>query len=137
MKRRINNAKNTIKDFFENFYRVLRRRDMVLLPGTLSFFFVLAIIPTLGLISYGASILNLSTDLLYDFIAGSFSTEMADLILGVSLDNIVGIQFFITVLIPCSFISFVVNNVTPDSFILGISHGSISLAPIITVFSGL
>jgi len=99
VKKRIDKAKYNIKDFFDNFFKVLRRRDMVLLPGTLSFFFVLAIIPTLGLISYGASILNLSTDLLYDFIAGSFSQEMADLILGVNLGNSVGVSFFITVLI--------------------------------------
>lgn len=99
MKKRLNNAKDTIKDFFENFIKVLRRRDMVLLPGTLSFFFVLAIIPTLGLISYAASILNLSTDILYDFMANSFSMEIADLILGVDLTNTAGISFFVTVLI--------------------------------------
>ncbi|MBE6156556.1 MAG: YihY/virulence factor BrkB family protein [Firmicutes bacterium] len=99
MKKRIDKAKNTIKDFFDNFFRVLRRPDMVLLPGNLSFFFVLAIIPTLGLISYGASILNLSTDVLYDFIAGSFSAEMADIILGVNLGNNVGIQFVITLIV--------------------------------------
>ena len=99
MKKRLNFAKNTIKDFFDNFFKVLRRRDMVLLPGTLSFFFVLAIIPTLSLISYSASILNLSTDLLYNFISTSFSREMADLILGVNLNGIVGVQFFVTVVL--------------------------------------
>lgn len=99
MKKRIDKAKNDIKDFIDNFIKVLRRPDMVLLPGNLSFFFVLAIIPTLGLISYGASMLNLSTDILYDFIDHSFSSEMADLILGVNLGNNVGFQFFITVLI--------------------------------------
>jgi len=56
---KLNKAKITIKEFLNNFIRVLRRSDMILLPGNLSFFFVLAIIPTLGLISYGASILNL------------------------------------------------------------------------------
>lgn len=99
MKKRISNALVNVKDFLGNLISVLRRRDMVLLPGNLSFFFVLAIIPTLGLISYGASILNLSTDLLYDFIAHSFSSDMADLILGVNLGNNVGIQFFITLII--------------------------------------
>jgi len=99
VKKRLNFAKNTIKDFFDNFFKVLRRRDMVLLPGTLSFFFVLAIIPTLSLISYSASILNLSTDLLYNFISTSFSREMADLILGVNLNGIVGVQFFVTVVL--------------------------------------
>lgn len=99
MKKRINQAKYTIKDFFENFIKVLRRPDMVLLPGNLSFFFVLAIIPMLGLISYGASNLNLSTDVLYDFIESSFSTEMADIVLGINLGSMNGISFFITVLL--------------------------------------
>ena len=69
MKARINKVKGSIKDFFKNFYRVIRRNDMVILPGNLAFYFVLAIIPTLTILSYGASILNLSTDVIYDFIA--------------------------------------------------------------------
>lgn len=113
MKKRIDKAKYTIKDFLDNFIKVLRRPDMVLLPGNLSFFFVLAIIPTLGLISYGASILNLSTDFLYDFIAHSFSSEMADLILGVNLGNNVGIQFFLTVLL-----GFYIASNSADSIII-------------------
>lgn len=113
MKKRVEHAKVTIKDFIDNFFKVLRRPDMVLLPGNLSFFFVLAIIPTLGLISYGASILNLSTDVLYDFIAHSFSTEMADLILGVNLANNVGLQFLITVII-----GFYIASNSADSIII-------------------
>jgi len=72
---------------------------MVILPGNLAFYFVLAIIPTLTLLSFGASILNLSTDVIYDFIAHSFSSEIADLILGVNLQNIVGIEFVIALVI--------------------------------------
>ena len=70
--KKIEKAKLSIKDFFSNFFKVLRRSDMVILPGSLAFFFVLAIIPTLALISYGASILNLSTDLLYSFLVEDF-----------------------------------------------------------------
>ena len=99
MKKRIDQAKYTIKDFFENFIKVLRRPDMVLLPGNLSFFFVLAIIPMFGLISYGASFLNLSTDVLYDFIESSFSSEMADIVLGINLGSTQGISFFVTVIL--------------------------------------
>lgn len=99
MKKRINNAKLNIIDFLKNIIRVLRRPDMVILPGNLSFFFVLAIIPALSLISYAASILNLSVDFLYNFIANSFSKEIANLILGVNLTHQVGIHFFITVII--------------------------------------
>jgi hypothetical protein len=61
----ITKVKTSVKDFWDNFVKVLRRPDMIILPGNLSFFFFLAIIPFLGMISYGASFLNLSTDYLY------------------------------------------------------------------------
>jgi len=125
VKKRIDKAKNTIKDFFENFIKVLRRSDMILLPGNLSFFFVLAIIPTLGLISYGASVLNLSTDILYDFIAHSFSSEMADLILGVNLGNSVGFQFIITILVGLYVASNSADSIiTASNTIYGIDNKS-------------
>jgi len=99
VKSRVNKAKKSIKEFFKNFYKVLRKPNMVILPGNLAFYFVLAIIPALSLVSYGASILNLSTDVIYDFISHSFSAEIADLILGVNLNNVVGFEFIITIII--------------------------------------
>lgn len=99
MKKRVTSAKNKIKEFIQNFVKVIRRSDMIVLPGNIAFFLVLAIIPALGLISYAASMLNLSVSVLYDFIANSFSKEMANLILGVNLSNNSGIHFFITVII--------------------------------------
>ncbi len=98
MKKRIKKAKLTIKDFFENFFKVLRRSEMVILPGNISFFLCLAIIPTFGLISYGASVLNLSVDFLYNFIANSFSKDIANLVLGSNLGIGAGLHFFITVI---------------------------------------
>lgn len=99
MKNKVSKAKVGVKEFFKNFYKVLRKPNMVILPGNLAFYFVLALIPTLSMLSYGASILNLSTDVIYNFIAHSFSSEIADLILGVNLNNVVGINFIITIII--------------------------------------
>ncbi len=99
LKKRILKAKKEVNYFIDNFINVLRRPEMVILPGNLAFSFVLAIIPLFSLISYGASILNLSVDYLYNFLAHSFSTDIADIILGVSFDNATGISFFLTVLI--------------------------------------
>ena len=65
--------RNNLKEFFDNFLKVLKRPDMAILPGQLAFFFVLAIVPTITLISYGATALNLSTDVIYDFLANAFS----------------------------------------------------------------
>lgn len=99
MKNRVIKAKCGIKDFFKNFYKVLRKPNMVILPGNIAFYICLAIIPSLSLLSFGASILNLSTSVIYDFISHSFSSEIADLILGVNLNNIVGFDFIITIVI--------------------------------------
>ncbi len=99
MKKRIVNAKTTIKDFFKNFKAVLRRPDMIVLPGNLAFFFILAIIPSFSLISYGASILNLSVDFLYNFLAHSFGSDIANMILGVDFSANVGFHFFVVLIL--------------------------------------
>ena len=96
---RINKAKATINDFFTNFYKVLRKPNMIILPGNIAFYFVLALIPSLSLIGFGASFLNLSTDVIYDFITHSFSKEIANMILGVNLTEIGGIEFILTIII--------------------------------------
>jgi len=99
VKSRIKKTNVIIKDFFNNFYKVLRKPNMIILPGNIAFYFVLAIIPALSLLSFGASILNLSTDVIYNFISHSFSSEIADIILGVNLNNIVGFDFIITIIV--------------------------------------
>ena len=125
MKKRIDKAKNSVKDFLKNFYTVLRRPDMVVLPGNLAFYFFLAIIPILALLSYGASILNLSTDYLYNFMAKSFSNEIASLILGVNLSNNVGIHFFIASLFGFYIASNGANSIiTTSNAIYGIENKS-------------
>ena len=96
VKNELGKTKNSIKDFFSNFFKVLRRPEMVVLPGNLAFFFVLAIIPSIGLISYAASILNLSTDFLYSFIERSFNADLANLVLGININSNVGISLILT-----------------------------------------
>ena len=92
--------RNNLKEFFDNFLKVLKRPDMAILPGQLAFFFVLAIVPTITLISYGATALNLSTDVIYEFLSNAFSRDIASLLLDIPhADNISGLSFFAVVLI--------------------------------------
>lgn len=92
-------VKTSVKHFLDNFFKVLKRPDMGLLPGNLAFFFVLAIVPSIGLISYLASILNLSTNYIFEFIEGMFSKDVADLLLGVSFEAMSGFKFAVTIII--------------------------------------
>ena len=92
--------RNELKEFFDNFIKVLKRPDMAILPGQLAFFFVLAIVPTITIISYGASALNLSTDVIFEFLSNAFSKDIASLLLTVpETSNLSGIGFFIVVIV--------------------------------------
>ncbi len=70
-----------LKNFVANFKEVITKPEMSILPGQLAYFFVLAIVPTITLVSMGAAFLNLSTDVIYEFLATAFSFEIADMIL--------------------------------------------------------
>ncbi len=96
MKRKL---KNSLKDFFDNFIKVLKRPEMAILPGQLAFFFVLAIVPTITLISYGATGLNLSTDIIFEFLSNAFSKDIAGLLLNTPTKNLSGFSFFAVILV--------------------------------------
>ena len=96
----MNKVKNEVKEFFDNFKKVLFRPEMAILPGQLAYFFVLAIVPTITLISYEAALLNLSTDVIFDFIGSAFSPDIANMLLNTTKDaSGRGIGFFLVVII--------------------------------------
>ncbi|MFI3260401.1 MAG: YihY/virulence factor BrkB family protein [bacterium] len=72
---------NYVKKIYENFDRIIRRPEMAILPGQLAYFLVVAIIPTVTLLSLGATFLNLSTEAIFTFFSNSFSPDVANLIL--------------------------------------------------------
>lgn len=96
--------KTKIKEFWHNIKKVLNRPDMILLPGQLAFFLVLATIPTMTLITYVASVLNLSIDVLYDFLSKAFSEDIATLMLSTSNMGNAGLNLTI-VIITCYYLA--------------------------------
>lgn len=117
--------KKEFKNFFKRFKKVITMPEMALLPGQLAFFFVLSIIPTLTLISYGASILNLSTDIITNFLEKAFSPTVASLILGGSSLPKAGLKLTI-VLLSCYYISSNGMNsiIVTSNTIYGIENGN-------------
>lgn len=55
--------------------------------------------PTITLISYEAALLNLSTDVIYDFIGSAFSSDIASMLLATTSSNEKGIGFFLVVIV--------------------------------------
>lgn len=88
-----------LKEFYENFKKVLFKPEMAILLGQLAYFFVLAIVPTITLISYEAALLNLSTDVIYDFIGSAFSSDIASMLLATTSSSEKGIGFFLVVIV--------------------------------------
>lgn len=91
--------KEEAAEFYDNFKKVLFKPEMAILPGQLAYFFVLAIVPTITLITYEAALLNLSTDVIYDFIRSAFGSDIANMLLATNSSTEKGIGFFIVVVI--------------------------------------
>ena len=105
--------KKKVVHFFENFFEVIERPDMAILPGQLAFFFVLSMVPILTLIAYGASAFNLSFDLLGQFLRTVFSDDIAKLVMPGTFGGSMGIQFFISL-----FVAFYIASNGADSVIV-------------------
>ncbi|MBR5662280.1 MAG: YihY/virulence factor BrkB family protein [Bacilli bacterium] len=96
--------KKRLKLFFRNFKSALTRPEMLVLPGQLAFFFILSIVPTITLIGYGAGLLNLSTDVIYNFLAEAFSKNVANILI-VHPAKTLGAGYIITMLVGYYFAS--------------------------------
>ncbi len=88
--------KDKLKRGASNFFKIIRRPEMEILPGHLAFSFVLSIVPTLTIITYVASILHVSMDFITNFITQAFSGDFANMLLGGNMLVRADINFFIT-----------------------------------------
>ena len=66
--------------------KILSQREMLILPGQLAFFLLLAIVPTITLIAYGASLFHVSIDFVSNFIYKSFGESMVSLVMPIIND---------------------------------------------------
>lgn len=93
--------KKKVKSFFREFIRIIKMPQMKILPGQLAFYFVLAVVPTLSLVSYLASILNIQADSIYNFLANVFSKDLANLLISNDIvsSGSSGIKFLVVLII--------------------------------------
>lgn len=95
----VSKMQERLKRGFNNFLKIITKPEMEILPGHLAFSFVISIVPTLTILTYIASALNVSMDFISDFIANAFSEDFADMLLGVGMNQELGINFIVTLLI--------------------------------------
>lgn len=72
-----------VKYYFGRLILLIRMPEIRVLPGHLSYFLVLSLVPTVSLLGYVASLLGLSIDVIVDFISTGFSKEAANLFIPV------------------------------------------------------
>lgn len=88
-----------IKRGASNFFKIITKPEMEVLPGHLAFSFVISIVPTLTILTYIASIFHFDLHFINDFISQAFSQEFADMLLGVNMVIKADWNFFLTLII--------------------------------------
>ena len=91
--------KERIRNFYRGFIRILRMPEMGVLPGQLAFYFVLSVVPVISLISYIATVLNVSSDFLFIFLKNAFSSDVANMLLSSGISGVSGVKFFIVIIV--------------------------------------
>ncbi len=105
--------RDKIKKGLHDFFKVIKRPEMEILPGHLAFSFVLSIVPTITILTYVASVFHVSLDFIFDFITKAFSADFANMLLGTNVHASMNINFIITLVI-----GYVIASNGPASIII-------------------
>ena len=89
------NKKN--KNFFRRFWDAFWRPEMLILPGQIAFFLFLSLVPTITLIGYVCTYLNLSNDLVTNLLSNGIGNQFAELLTPILTDTKISPTFFITI----------------------------------------
>ncbi len=84
------------RNFFKRFWDAFWRPEMLVLPGQISFFLFLSIIPTITLIGYACSYLKLSNNLVDTLITNTLGSNFSEIISPMLTSSTITPAFFIT-----------------------------------------
>lgn len=117
--------KDKIKRGIHNFFKVLKRPEMEILPGHLAFSFVLSLVPTLTILTYIATMLHFDMSFISDFMKNAFSEDFANLLLGTNMAIKADLNFFITLIVGYVIASNgAASIITSSNMIYGIKNES-------------
>ncbi len=103
--------------FVKRIIHILSRTEMLILPGQLAFFLLLAIVPTVTLIAYVASFFNVSIDFLANFMNKSFGSSVVSLIVPILQDIKFSLKFVLLL-----FVAFYASSGGTSSIIVTSNH---------------
>lgn len=90
--------KEKIKDFFQNLYELMKKPEMLTLPSTLAYYFVLSIVPIISILLVIAGSFNLSLSYITEFIEENFSSDLMKMLTPMFTEQTFSIGFIIYIL---------------------------------------
>lgn len=90
---------NKIHEFLNRIWKIITKPEMLVLPGQLSYFFLLGLVPTITLIAYGATFFNISFDFLTNFLTKAFGADVTNLVVPIVSQVDFSFQFFVALVL--------------------------------------
>lgn len=84
-----------IKEFIKNILDIMKKPEMLTLPSTLAYYFVLSAVPIISIVLLIATSFNLSASFIIDFIAENFSKDLVKLITPIFTEQTFSLGFMI------------------------------------------
>lgn len=70
--------KNKFGKFWNEFLEIIKRKEMSILPAHLAYYFIISVIPAFTIIFYVASLFNIPTTAISNFLSSTFSKSVSD-----------------------------------------------------------
>ncbi len=102
-----------VRNILKRLWKMLRKPQMLVLPGQLAFFFLLAVVPMVTLIIHGAMFFHVSFDFIGNFLLKAFGEDIRSLIMPMIEDIRFTPEFFIPLIV-----SFVAASTGANSVIV-------------------
>lgn len=93
---KVRDSINNFKAFIGNVRTVLKRPELIILPGQLAFFFVLSLVPAITLLSYFSSSFHISSEFVYNFLEKALNSNIASLVRNSLTNNQLGLRFYLS-----------------------------------------
>lgn len=84
------------RNFFKRFWDAFWRPEMLILPGQIAFFLFLSLVPTITLLAYASSYLNISNDLITSLLSNVVGGKFVELLSPILTAQKITPTFFIT-----------------------------------------
>ena len=87
-----------IKDFLKNLFEIMGKPEMLTLPSTLAYYFVLSVVPIITILLLIAGSFNLSLSYITGFFEKNFSPELVQMITPMFTEKTFSLSFFLYIL---------------------------------------